>query len=44
MNEKEVAELRRRYKPDRNAITRVQGCYVNEKGEILPSGGGGRGA
>ena len=35
MNEKEVAELRRRYKPDRNAITRVRGCYVNEKGEIL---------
>ena len=35
MNEKEVAELRRRFKPDRNAITHVRGCYVNEKGEIL---------
>lgn len=35
MNEKEVAELRRRIRPDHNAITHIHGCYVNEKGEIV---------
>lgn len=35
MNEKEVAELRRRFKADKSAITHVRGCYVNEKREIL---------
>lgn len=35
MNEKEVGELRRRLKPEKNAITHVRGCYVNENREII---------
>ena len=35
MNEKEVAELRRRFKADRSAITHVRGCYVNVNKEIV---------
>ena len=35
MNEKEVAELRRRFRPDRSSISHVRGCYVNEQGEII---------
>ena len=29
MNQKEVSELRRRFRPERSAISRVYGCYVN---------------
>ena len=35
MNEKDLAELRRRYRPDKSNITRVCGCFVNEKKEII---------
>lgn len=35
MNEKEVAELRRRFKADKSNITHVCGCYVNENKEII---------
>lgn len=35
MNEKEVAELRRRFKPDKSNISHVRGCYVNENREII---------
>ena len=35
MNEKEIAELRRRFRPDRSSITHVRGCYVNENREII---------
>ena len=35
MNEKEVGELRRRFRPERNGITHIRGCYVNEIGEIV---------
>lgn len=35
MNEKEIAELRRQFRPDRNNITRVYGCYVNENRSIV---------
>lgn len=35
MNEKEVAELRRRFKADKSNITHVCGCYVNEQKEII---------
>ncbi len=35
MNEKEVSELRRRFRQDRTGITHVRGCYVNEVGEIV---------
>lgn len=35
MNEKEIAELRRRFRADKSSISRVRGCYVNEKREII---------
>lgn len=35
MNRKEIAEIRRRFNPDKNAITRVRGCYVNDKREVV---------
>lgn len=35
MNEKEIAELRRRFRPDKSSITHVRGCYVNENREII---------
>lgn len=35
MNEKEIGELRRRFRPDRSSITHVRGCYVNEAKEII---------
>ena len=35
MNEKEVAEIRRRFKPEKSNITHIRGCYVNEKREIV---------
>ena len=35
MNEREVAELRRRFKPEKSNITHIRGCYVNENREIV---------
>ena len=35
MIDKEAAELRRRFKPDRTAITRICGCYINQFAEIV---------
>ena len=35
MNEREVAEIRRRFRPDKSNITHVRGCYVNEQREIV---------
>lgn len=35
MTDKELAELRRRFKPDKSNITHIRGCYVNEAGEIV---------
>lgn len=35
MNEKEIAEIRRRFRPDKSNITRIRGCYVNGQGEIV---------
>ena len=35
MNDREVAELRRRLRPNQCNITHVRGCYVGESGEIL---------
>ncbi len=35
MTEKEIAEIRRRYRKGRTGITRVLGCFVNEKKEII---------
>ena len=34
MNEKEIAEIRRRFNPQKTNITSVHGCCVNEKREI----------
>lgn len=35
MNLKEVSELRRRFRIDRNAISRIYGCFVNSSHEIV---------
>lgn len=35
MNEKEVSEIRRRLRPEKNNITHICGCYVNDKREIV---------
>lgn len=35
MNLKEVSELRRRFRLDRNAISRICGCFVNSSHEIV---------
>ncbi len=35
MNEKEIAEIRRRFRPDKSNITRIRGCYVNDQREIV---------
>ena len=37
MNKKEIAEIRRRLAPDKNAIGNIYGCYVNTRGEIIAS-------
>lgn len=35
MNEKEIAEIRRRFRPDKSNISLVRGCYVNDQREIV---------
>lgn len=35
MNQKEVSELRRRFRPERSAISHIYGCYVNGNREII---------
>ncbi|MBR0454191.1 MAG: DUF4317 domain-containing protein [Clostridia bacterium] len=35
MNEKEISEIRRRYRLDRTGISRICGCFINEKKEII---------
>ena len=35
MNEKEIAEIRRRFRADKTNINHVCGCFVNEKKEII---------
>ena len=35
MTEREVAELRRRFKTDKSNVTHVKGCYVNASREIV---------
>ena len=37
MTEKEIAEIRRRFRPDKSNISHVCGCYVNEAKEIIGS-------
>ena len=35
MNQKEINELKRRFKPDKNAIGRIYGCYVSGGREVI---------
>lgn len=35
MNLKEVGELRRRFRPEKNAISRIYGCYVNSSRNVI---------
>lgn len=35
MNEKETAEIRKRFRVDKSNITRIRGCYISEKKEII---------
>ena len=35
MNQKEVGELRRRWRPEKNAVSRIYGCYVNSRREVI---------
>lgn len=35
MTEKEIAEIRRRVRPDKSNISHILGCYVNEQSEII---------
>ncbi len=35
MNEKEIAELRRRFTLEKHNVTLIRGCYVNENKEII---------
>ena len=35
MNQKEIKELRRRFRPEKSAISRGYGCYVNSRKEIV---------
>ena len=35
MNQKEISELKRRFRPDKNAIGRIYGCYVSGSREVI---------
>ena len=35
MNKKEVSELRRRFNPEKTAISNIYGCYVNGNKEVI---------
>lgn len=35
MNQKELSELRRRWRADKSAVSRIYGCFVNSNREIL---------
>lgn len=35
MNKKEIGEIRRRLNPERAAVSRIRGCYVNNNREIV---------
>ena len=37
MNQKELGEIRRRIRPEHNAIHHIYGCYVNTNKEIISS-------
>lgn len=35
MNAKEISEIKKRFRVDKSNITRIRGCYINEKKEII---------
>lgn len=35
MNQKEISELRRRWRPEKNAVSHIYGCFVNSNKEIV---------
>lgn len=35
MNQRELSELRRRFRSDKSAISRIYGCYVNSSKEVI---------
>ena len=35
MNQKELGELRRRFRPEKCAVSRIYGCYVNTAREVV---------
>ena len=35
MNQKEVREIKKRFNPEKDSISRVYGCYVNAAREIV---------
>ena len=35
MNQKELGDLRRRFQPDRSAVSRIYGCFVNSQREVI---------
>lgn len=35
MNDKELREIRRRFRPEKNNIMGVRGCFLNDKNEIV---------
>ena len=35
MNQKELGELRRRFRPEKSAVSRIYGCYVNSNREVI---------
>lgn len=37
MNEKEISEIRRRFRADKTNISKIRGCYINEEKEISSS-------
>ena len=37
MNQRELSEIRRRWKSDRSSVANIYGCYVNSKKEIISS-------
>ena len=37
MNKKDIADIKRRLNPEKNGITCVRGCYVNDQGDVVSS-------
>lgn len=35
MNQKEVREIKKRFNPEKDSISRIYGCYVNAAREIV---------